>query len=65
MQRFVIGVSTQVCANLYVRAESGKEAWEKAQAWQLTEEEDNDIYLDEDRFIEDAWTLDSIQPIGE
>lgn len=65
MQEFQIGVSTKVYANLYVRAESGAEAWEKAKAWQLTEQEDSDIYLDEDRYLEDAWQLDSIQPIGE
>lgn len=65
MQRFVIGVSTKVYANLYVRAENGKEAWEKAQAWKLTEQEDENIYLDEDRYLEDAWELDSIQPIGD
>ena len=65
MQQFEIGVSTKVYANLYVRAANGKEAWEKAKAWQLTEQEDSDIYLDEDRYLEDAWQLDSIQSIGE
>lgn len=65
MQEFQIGVSTKVYANLYVRAANGKEAWEKAQAYLLTEEDTEDCYLDEDRFYEDSWSLDSIQSIGE
>jgi hypothetical protein len=64
-QQFIIGVSTQVCANLMIRAESAQEAWEKAKAWQLTEQENESVYLDEDRFIEDMWKLDSIEPIGD
>lgn len=62
---FQIGVSTKVYANLYVRAANGKEAWDKAQAYILTEEDTDDCSLDEDRFYEDGWSLDSIQSIGE
>ena len=65
MKEFQIGVSTKVYANLYVRAANGKEAWDMAQAWLLTEEDGENIYLDEDRYLEDAWVLESIQPIGE
>ena len=65
MDLYEIGVSTKVYANLYVRASSGKEAWDKAEAYLLTEEDTEDCFLDEDRFYEDGWSLDSINRIGE
>lgn len=65
MQKYRIGLSSIVCANLYVQAESEEDALALAEIYIKNEEESETIYLDEDRWIDDPWQVDSIQPIGD
>lgn len=55
MNIYEFGVRSQIDATLYVRADSPSDARKLAQQW-LIDEDTDDCYLDEDRYI-DPWEI--------